>query len=79
MRPRSCATACGKAETIFIKRLADGSWRECDVCIPYAARLANKRHIQKRHENFIVALGSRDSNIWSGTWSNGSQMSESNH
>ena len=33
-------------------------WRECDVCIPYAAIAANKRHIQKRHENFIVARGS---------------------
>jgi glyoxylase I family protein len=28
---------------------------------------------------FIVARGSRDSDIWSGTCSNGSQMSESNH
>jgi V8-like Glu-specific endopeptidase len=55
------------------------AWREFDVCIPYAAIAANKRHIQKRHEKFIVARGSRDSDIWSGTWSNGSQMSESNH
>jgi hypothetical protein len=44
-----------------------GSWRECDVCIPYAAIAANKRQIQKRHANFIVARGSRDSDIWSGT------------
>jgi hypothetical protein len=56
-----------------------GSWRECDVCIPYAAIAANKRQIQKRNAKFIVARGSRDSDIWSGTWSNGSQMSESNH
>jgi hypothetical protein len=56
-----------------------GSWREFDVCIPYAAISASKRHIQKRHEKFIVARGSRDSDIWSGTSSNGSQMSESNH
>jgi hypothetical protein len=55
------------------------AWREFDVCIPYAAIAANKRHIQKRHEKFIVARGSRDSDIWSGTCSNGSQMSESNH
>jgi hypothetical protein len=55
------------------------AWREFDVCIPYAALSANKRQIQKRHENFIVARGFRDSDIWSGTWSNGSQMSESNH
>jgi hypothetical protein len=41
--------------------------------------LANKRHIQKRHENFIGARGSRDSDIWLGACSNGSQMSESNH
>jgi hypothetical protein len=53
-------------------------WREFDVCIPYAAIAANKRHIQKRHAKFIVARGSRDSDIWSGTCSNGSQMSESN-
>jgi hypothetical protein len=55
------------------------AWREFDVCIPYAAISASKRHIQKRHEKFIVARGSRDSDIWSGTWSDGSQMSESNH
>jgi hypothetical protein len=55
------------------------SWHEFDVCIPYAAIAANKRHIQKRHANFIVARGSRDSDIWSGTSSNGSKMSESNH
>jgi putrescine transport system permease protein len=54
-------------------------WRECDVCIPYAAISANKRHIQKCHENFIVARGSGDSDIWSGTCRNGHQMSESNH
>jgi hypothetical protein len=47
--------------------------------MPYAAIAANKRQIQKRHEKFIVARGSRDSDIWSGTSSNGSQMSESNH
>jgi hypothetical protein len=55
------------------------AWREFDVCMPYAALSANKRQIQKRHEKFIVARGSRDSDIWSGTSSNGSQMSESNH
>jgi S-formylglutathione hydrolase FrmB len=55
------------------------AWREFDVCIPYAAISANKRQIQKRHEKFIVARGSRDSDIWLGTWRNGSQMSESNH
>jgi hypothetical protein len=57
------------------------AWRELDVCIPYAAAAisANKRQIQKRHEQFIVARGSRDSDVWSRTSSNGSQMSESNH
>jgi hypothetical protein len=55
------------------------SWREFDVCIPYAAISANKRQIQKRHEKFIVARGSRDSDIWSGACKNGSQMSKSNH
>jgi hypothetical protein len=53
--------------------------REFDVCILYAAIAASKRQIQKRHAKFIVARGSRDSDIWSGTWSNRSQMSESNH
>jgi hypothetical protein len=67
------------ARGLLVNKADICSWRECDVCIPYAAISANKRHIQKRHENFIVARGSRDSDIWSGTCSNGSQMSESNH
>jgi hypothetical protein len=54
-------------------------WREFDVCIPYAAIAANKRQIQKRHEKFIVARGSRDFDIWSGARKNGSQMPKSNH
>ena len=52
---------------------------ECDVCSPGLQHRGYKRHIQKRHEKFTVARGSRDSDIWSGTSSNGSQMAESKH
>jgi hypothetical protein len=61
--------ACGPLGLHFGPERATSpvSWREFDVCIPHAAISANKRHIQKRHENFIVARGSRDSDIGSGT------------
>jgi hypothetical protein len=46
-------------------------------------RSCNGRFVSARNRDRHLkqggSHGSRDSDIWSGTWSNGSQMSESNH